>query len=103
MAKAKNWSDLTTAQQNAIEKAYKAGKEPGEIAPKYGLKPKQVSDQAYRTDWPKPKKTARRAEISASVSNCIAALAVALAPSLSFRNKRRSHRGRLFCARMPCF
>lgn len=58
MAKAKNWSDLTTAQQNDIEKAYKAGKEPGEIAPKYGLKPKQVSDQAYRKDWPKPKKKA---------------------------------------------
>ncbi len=60
MAKAKNWSDLTTAQQNAIEKAYKAGKEPGEIAPKYGLKPKQVSDQAYRKDWPKPKKKAAK-------------------------------------------
>lgn len=66
MAKAKNWSDLTKAQQSAIEKAYKAGKEPGDIAPKYGLKPKQVSDQAYRKDWPKPakkaaKKTAKKA------------------------------------------
>jgi hypothetical protein len=58
MAAAKNWSDLSKAQQSAIEKAYKAGKEPGDIAPSYGLKPKQVSDQAYRKDWPKPKKKA---------------------------------------------
>ena len=56
MAKANNWSDLTKAQQSAIEKAYKSGKEPAEIATKYGLKPKQISDQAYRKDWPKPKK-----------------------------------------------
>ena len=54
MAKAKNWSDLTKAQQSAIEKAYKTGKEPADIASGYGLTPKQVSDQAYRKDWPKP-------------------------------------------------
>ncbi|MCB1324705.1 MAG: hypothetical protein H7A21_18915 [Spirochaetales bacterium] len=55
-----NWSDLTPKQQRDIEKAYKAGKEPGEIAPRYGLKPKQISDQAYRKDWPKPKKKATK-------------------------------------------
>ncbi len=65
MAKAKNWSDLTKAQQSAIEKAYKSGKEPGDIAPKYGLKPKQVSDQAYRKDWPKPaKKAAKKKKVA---------------------------------------
>ena len=55
-----NWSDLTPKQQRDIEKAYKAGKEPGEIAPRYGLKPKQISDQAYRKDWPKRKKKATK-------------------------------------------
>ncbi|MEQ9364097.1 MAG: hypothetical protein RIF32_07640 [Leptospirales bacterium] len=64
MAKAKNWSDLTKAQHSAIEKAYKSGKEPGDIAPKYGLKPKQVSDQAYRKDWPKPAKKAAKKKAS---------------------------------------
>jgi len=63
-----NWSDLTPKQKAQIEKEYKTGKEPGEIAPKYGLKPKQVSDQAYRKKWTKPagkkatkKKTAKKA------------------------------------------
>ncbi len=49
-----NWSDLSDKDKKAIEKAYRAGKEPGEIAPSYGLKPKQVSDQAYRKKWSKP-------------------------------------------------
>lgn len=50
-----NWSDLSPKQMADIERQYKAGKEPGEIAPKYRLKPKQVSDQAYRKNWSKPK------------------------------------------------
>lgn len=52
----KNWTDLSPAQKAGIEKAYKSGKEPGEIAPKYGLKPKQISDQAYRKNWKRGKK-----------------------------------------------
>lgn len=49
-----NWSDLTEKQQQAIEKAYRSGQEPGEIAKEYGLKAKQVSDQAYRKKWTHP-------------------------------------------------
>ena len=52
MAKANNWSDLTKAQQSAIEKAYKSGKEPAEIATKYGLKPKQISEVALNSLLP---------------------------------------------------
>ncbi len=51
---AKNWSDISPKQMAEIERAYKAGKEPIDIAAKYGLKAKQVSDQAYRKNWPKP-------------------------------------------------
>jgi len=47
----KNWTDLSSAQKTSIERAYKEGKEPGEIAKRYGLKPKQISDQAYRKNW----------------------------------------------------
>lgn len=53
-----NWSDLTPKQKAQIEKEYIDGKEPGDIAPKFGLKPKQVSDQAYRKKWAKPDKPA---------------------------------------------
>lgn len=53
-----NWSDLSPKQQSQIEKEYLAGVEPSDIAPKYGLKPKQISDQAYRKDWAKPAKKA---------------------------------------------
>jgi uncharacterized protein YjcR len=52
-----NWSDLTPKQKAQIEQEYKDGKEPGDIAPKFGLKPKQVSDQAYRKKWAKPSKS----------------------------------------------
>lgn len=51
---AKVWSDLAPGEMAEIERAYKAGKEPAEIAGRYGLKPKQISDQAYRKNWPKP-------------------------------------------------
>lgn len=47
----KNWTDLSSAQKASIEKAYKQGQEPGQIAKRYGLKPKQISDQAYRKNW----------------------------------------------------
>ena len=48
-----NWSELNNKQKAAIQKSYESGKDPGEIAPSYGLKPKQVSDQAYRKGWKK--------------------------------------------------
>lgn len=61
----RNWSELTPSEQKAIEKAYIKGKDPADIAPLYGLKPKQVSDQAYRKDWQRPgvtkKKTGKKA------------------------------------------
>lgn len=50
----KNWSRLSEREMAQIERAYRNGKEPAEIAPAYGLKAKQVSDQAYRKAWPKP-------------------------------------------------
>lgn len=57
-----NWADLKPAQKKQIEKEYSGGKEPAEIAPKYGLNPKQISDQAYRKNWKKPaaKKSAKK-------------------------------------------
>lgn len=51
-----NWADLTQQQKTAVEKAYRAGKEPIDIASRYGLKPKQVSDQAYRKNWARPRR-----------------------------------------------
>ncbi len=48
-----NWSQLSDKQKSAIRSAYESGKEPGAIAPTFGLKPKQVSDQAYRKKWKK--------------------------------------------------
>ena len=59
-----NWSDLTPKQKAQIEKEYRDGKEPGDIAPKFGLKPKQVSDQAYRKKWSKPTRPAGAAKAS---------------------------------------
>lgn len=60
-----NWSDLSEKDKSAIKREYESGKEPGDIAPKYGLKPKQVSDQAYRKNWGKKsgskKKTKKKA------------------------------------------
>ncbi len=56
-----NWSDLTPKQKAQIEREYIDGKEPGEIAPKFGLKPKQVSDQAYRKKWAKSAKASSKA------------------------------------------
>jgi uncharacterized protein YjcR len=55
----KNWTDLSSSQKASIEKAYRSGQEPGQIAGKYGLKPKQVSDQAYRKNWSKRSKRGR--------------------------------------------
>ena len=48
-----NWSQLSDKQKTAVKSAYESGKEPGAIAPTFGLKPKQVSDQAYRKKWKK--------------------------------------------------
>lgn len=55
-----NWADLAPKQQKQIEKDYSSGKEPAAIAPKYGLNPKQISDQAYRKGWKKPAKKASK-------------------------------------------
>lgn len=57
----RNWSELTPSEQKAVEKAYKKGKDPADIAPLYGLKPKQVSDQAYRKDWDRPAGAGKKA------------------------------------------
>ncbi len=54
-----NWSDLTPRQMAQVESEYRSGREPGEIAPRFGLKPKQVSDQAYRKNWAKPGRKSR--------------------------------------------
>ncbi len=52
----KYWADLTPQQKQAIEKAYRSGSEPAEIAPRYGVTPKAISDQAHRKNWPKPRR-----------------------------------------------
>lgn len=56
-----NWSDLTPKQKAQIEKQYREGKEPGDIAASFGLKPKQISDQAYRKKWSKPTRASKPA------------------------------------------
>lgn len=58
-----NWSDLNPKQKAQIEKYYREGKEPGDIADNYGLKPKQISDQAYRKKWSKPNRASKSAAI----------------------------------------
>ena len=60
-----NWADLNPKQKAQIQKEYSAGKEPADIAPKYGLNPKQISDQAYRKNWKKP---ARKATVKKKVA-----------------------------------
>ncbi len=49
-----NWADLNEKQKQQIEQEYRNGNEPGDIAAKFGLKSKQISDQAYRKKWVKP-------------------------------------------------
>jgi|WetSurMetagenome_2_1015567.scaffolds.fasta_scaffold969082_1 hypothetical protein len=55
-----NWADLNEKQKQQIEKEYRNGNEPGDIAAKFGLKSKQVSDQAYRKKWEKPAESSSR-------------------------------------------
>lgn len=38
-----------------IQIEYEQGKKPEELAEKYGLTPKQISDKAYRNNWKKQK------------------------------------------------
>jgi uncharacterized protein YjcR len=47
----RKWSELSEKEQSEIEKRYKAGESPTDIAKDYNLKPKQISDQAYRKNW----------------------------------------------------
>ncbi|MBW7856832.1 MAG: hypothetical protein H3C43_00670 [Leptonema sp. (in: Bacteria)] len=45
------WSDLPEKIKKEIERKYRSGKSPVILGPEYGLKPKQISDQAYRKSW----------------------------------------------------
>lgn len=45
------WSDLPENVKREIERKYRAGKSPADLGAEYGLKPKQISDQAYRKLW----------------------------------------------------
>ncbi|MFN3604597.1 MAG: hypothetical protein ACK4UJ_07785 [Leptonema sp. (in: bacteria)] len=60
----RKWSELSEKERSDIEKRYNAGESPTQIAQIYGLKPKQISDQAYRKGWKggtmKAKKTAKK-------------------------------------------
>lgn len=62
----KHWADLTPQQKQAIEKAYRSGTEPAEIAPRYGVTPKAISDQAHRKNWPKPSRRPLKKKKAAS-------------------------------------
>merc|ERR1712224_475416 len=63
----RHWSDLSEKEQREIEKQYAQGKEPGDIAPAYGLKPKQISDQAYRKKWTRPGMARKKATVKNAV------------------------------------
>ncbi|MCB1167892.1 MAG: hypothetical protein KDK37_14510 [Leptospiraceae bacterium] len=63
----RHWSDLSEKEQKEIEKQYAQGKEPGDIAPAYGLKPKQISDQAYRKKWTRPGMARKKATVKNAV------------------------------------
>lgn len=53
------------ADWTKIQIEYEQGKKPEELAEKYGLTPKQISDKAYRNNWKKPSETnAKRIEES---------------------------------------
>lgn len=60
----RKWSELSEKEQKDIERRYNAGESPTEIAKLYNLKPKQISDQAYRKGWKggamKAKKAAKK-------------------------------------------
>lgn len=47
----RKWSELSKKEQEDIERRYAAGEGPTQIAKLYNLKPKQISDQAYRKGW----------------------------------------------------
>ncbi len=47
----RKWSELSEKEQQDIKKRYLAGESPSDIAKDYNLKPKQISDQAYRKKW----------------------------------------------------
>lgn len=45
------WPDLPEKTKKEIERKYRSGKSPVILGVEYGLKPKQISDQAYRKSW----------------------------------------------------
>lgn len=47
----RKWSELSDKEQENIKKRYLNGESPSDIAKDYNLKPKQISDQAYRKKW----------------------------------------------------
>ncbi len=47
----RKWSELSDKEQENIKKRYLSGESPSDIAKDYNLKPKQISDQAYRKKW----------------------------------------------------
>ncbi len=58
------WSDLPENAKREIERKYRAGKSPVELAAAYGLKPKQISDQAYRKMWDQSGKSSGKKKTS---------------------------------------
>lgn len=50
------WTDLSDSDKREIERKYRAGKTPVDLGSEFGLKPKQISDQAYRKLWDQSKK-----------------------------------------------
>jgi len=80
-----NWADLNPKQKAQIQKEYSSGKEPADIAPKYGLNPKQISDQAYRKNWKKP---ARKATAKKKVTKKKAVKKKAVKKKVAKKKKR---------------
>jgi uncharacterized protein YjcR len=59
----RKWSELSEKEQEQIKNRYLTGESPSKIAKDYNLKPKQISDQAYRKKWNvhmKAKKTTKK-------------------------------------------
>lgn len=50
------WTDLSDSEKRQIERKYCSGVSPVDLGSQFGLKPKQISDQAYRKLWDQSKK-----------------------------------------------
>jgi uncharacterized protein YjcR len=66
----RKWSELSEKEQSEIEKRYKAGESPTDIAKDYNLKPKQISDQAYRKNWNANMKEQKNTKKNSSKEDC---------------------------------